>query len=350
MNIMVKNINSDSDSDSERSKKIRKAIVNYGKEIRLNYPILKYQDALGLGILIMVVAIMFFSSLFYINDYIPWWVCIIVNTLCISVAHEIEHDLIHNLYFKKNRIIHNLMMMIVWIVRPSSANPWVRRKIHLNHHQVSGTYDDLEERLLANGMRWGLFRLWMTSDFIVAVVALIAQGKSLSERWSLFKKAFKAFFPFSFLHSIIVYVFIIFNLTNVIGAWVKNPIYWSEMTLNIMNFISFAMVIIMVPNIIWTFCLHFISSSMHYYGDNESGNIVQETQVLNPWWLWPFHLFCFNFGSTHSIHHFVVNEPFYIRQLSVPVAHKIMKEMGVRFNDFGSFRRANRWGNKDIVK
>jgi hypothetical protein len=43
----------------------------------------------------------------------------------------------------------------------------------------------------------------------------------------------------------------------------------------------------------------------------------------------------------------VVKEPFYIRQMTVPVAHKVMREMGVRFNDFGTFGRANRFVRKE---
>ncbi|MCY1448606.1 hypothetical protein D9M71_652890 [compost metagenome] len=39
----------------------------------------------------------------------------------------------------------------------------------------------------------------------------------------------------------------------------------------------------------------------------------------------------------------MVKEPFYIRQMTVPVAHKVMAEMGVRFNDFGTFTHANRF-------
>lgn len=39
----------------------------------------------------------------------------------------------------------------------------------------------------------------------------------------------------------------------------------------------------------------------------------------------------------------MVKGPFYIRQLTAPVAHRVMREMGVRFNDFGTFARANRW-------
>jgi hypothetical protein len=83
---------------------------------------------------------------------------------------------------------------------------------------------------------------------------------------------------------------------------------------------------------------------MHYYGDVEEGNIIQQTQVLNTWWTIPFHIFCFNFGATHAIHHFVVNEPFYIRQLTAAKAHEVMRKNGVRFNDVGTFLRANRWG------
>jgi hypothetical protein len=89
---------------------------------------------------------------------------------------------------------------------------------------------------------------------------------------------------------------------------------------------------------------------MHYCGDVESGNVMQQTQVLNPWWMWPLQAFCFNFGSTHGIHHFVVKEPFYIRQMTAPVAHKVMAEMGVRFNDFGTFGRANRFAMLDAAE
>ena len=65
--------------------------------------------------------------------------------------------------------------------------------------------------------------------------------------------------------------------------------------------------------------------------------------MLTPRWMLPFQLFCFNFGATHAIHHFVVKEPFYIRQWTAPVAHRVMREMGVRFNDTATFGRANRF-------
>jgi hypothetical protein len=59
-------------------------------------------------------------------------------------------------------------------------------------------------------------------------------------------------------------------------------------------------------------------------------------------------IFCFNFGSTHAIHHFVVNETFYVRQLTANKAHKVMQQQGVRFNDLGSFTRANRFYEKEL--
>jgi hypothetical protein len=75
----------------------------------------------------------------------------------------------------------------------------------------------------------------------------------------------------------------------------------------------------------------------------EPRNVMQQCQVLNPWWLMPLQLFCFNFGSTHAIHHFAVKEPFYVRQWNAGIAHKVMRQMGVRFNDLGTFGRANRF-------
>ena len=109
-----------------------------------------------------------------------------------------------------------------------------------------------------------------------------------------------------------------------------------------MEVVDFLTVVLVGPNVLRSFCLHFVSSNMHYFGDVEDGNFMQQTQVLNPWWLLPFQLFCFNFGSTHAIHHFVVRDPFYIRQWLASDAHRVMRDAGVRFNDLGTFRRANR--------
>ena len=89
--------------------------------------------------------------------------------------------------------------------------------------------------------------------------------------------------------------------------------------------------------------LHLISSNLHYFGEVEEGYVVEQTQVLNRWFLLPLQLFCMNFGSTHGIHHFYVPDPFYVRQMTAAAAHRVMRENRVRFNDLGSFARANRY-------
>ena len=116
-----------------------------------------------------------------------------------------------------------------------------------------------------------------------------------------------------------------------------------------MHGLTSAVVVLIAPNVLRSFCLHFISSNMHYYGDVEPGNQIEECQVLNAWVFLPFHVFCFNFGSTHAIHHFLVKEPFYIRQMTAAKVLPVMREMGVRFNDLGTFVRANRLGRPAVA-
>jgi hypothetical protein len=57
----------------------------------------------------------------------------------------------------------------------------------------------------------------------------------------------------------------------------------------------------------------------------------------------PFQLFCFGFGMTHSIHHIVVGQPFYLRHMIRKQCYPAMQQHGVNFNDLGTFRRRNRY-------
>jgi hypothetical protein len=239
------------------------------------------------------------------------------------------------------------MMGLVWLARPSTINPWIRRHLHLNHHKVSGTEADMEERAITNGVPWGFARLLMVGDNVMSAFIRLLRAKTWAHKWSIGKRVLKVYAPLALLHWGAWYVFLGFHGANGIAYLLGSPIEWSATTLSVMQVIDIAAVVIIGPNVLRTFCLHFISSNMHYYGDVEPGNVLQQCQVLNPWWLWPLQAFCFNFGSSHGIHHFVVKEPFYIRQMTVPVAHKVMREMGVRFNDFGTFGRANRFVRRD---
>ncbi|MFW9270391.1 fatty acid desaturase [Pseudomonas sp. D2-30] len=333
----------------QRAAHIRQVVLARGEELRRRYPILQHQDALGAGILAFALAGMIGSALLYINGHLAGWACLLLNAFFASLTHELEHDLIHSMYFRKQRVPHNVMMGLVWLARPSTINPWIRRHLHLNHHKVSGSEADLEERAITNGEPWGLARLLMVGDNVMSAFIRLLRAKTWAHKRSILKRTLKVYFPLALLHWGAWYVFLGFHGANAVAGLLGASIDWSANTLATMHIIDIAAVVIIGPNVLRTFCLHFISSNMHYYGDIEPGNVIQQTQVLNPWWLWPLQAFCFNFGSSHGIHHFVVKEPFYIRQMTVPVAHEVMREMGVRFNDFGTFGRANRFAGEEGV-
>ncbi|MFZ6045700.1 fatty acid desaturase [Pseudomonas sp. CR3202] len=330
-------------NDQQRSAHIREVVMARGNELRQRYPVLNHQDALGAGILAFALAGMLGSALLYLNEQIAWWACLLLNAFFASLTHELEHDLIHSMYFRKRRVPHNLMMALVWLARPSTINPWVRRHLHLNHHKVSGSEADLEERAITNGEPWGLARLLMVGDNVMSSLIRMLRAKTWAQKRSILARTLKVYAPLALLNWGTWYVFLGFHGIDALASAFGAPVAWSAGTLEMMKVVDIAVVVLVGPNVLRTFCLHFVSSNMHYYGDVEPGNVIQQTQVLNPWWLWPLQAFCFNFGSTHAIHHFVVKEPFYIRQMTAPVAHRVMREMGVRFNDVGTFARANRW-------
>lgn len=111
--------------------------------------------------------------------------------------------------------------------------------------------------------------------------------------------------------------------------------------------INFAVVVLIAPNVIRSACLNLITSHMHYCGNVHS--LLQQTQILDRWYFRPLQLFCCNFGSTHSIHHFVVSQPFYLRQLVAGKVLKVMREQSVRRNDLSTFTTGNRWNDEQTL-
>ncbi len=331
----------------QRAAHIRQVVLARGDELRQRFPLLRHQDALGAGILAFALSGMLGSALLYVTGHLAWWACLLLNAFFASLTHELEHDLIHSMYFRKQRLPHNLMLGLVWLARPSTINPWVRRHLHLNHHKVSGSESDIEERAITNGEPWGIARLLMVGDNMMAAFIRLLRAPGARRKLGILVRTLAVYAPLALLHWGAWYVFLGFHGANGVAALLGSPIQWSQDTASLMHYVDVAVVAIIGPNVLRTFCLHFVSSNMHYYGDIEPGNVIQQTQVLNPWWMWPLQAFCCNFGSTHGIHHFVVREPFYIRQMTASVAHKVMAEMGVRFNDFGTFARANRFTRQE---
>lgn len=329
-------------SDEQKAEQIKAVVLAEGQRLRAAHPVLKHQDALGAAILAFAWAGIVASGWAYYAGAISAWLCIPLVAFCASLTHELEHDLIHWMYFKKTPWAHHTMMALVWLARPTTINPWARRQLHFNHHKFSGQANDLEERAITNGERWGLRRLLMTGDNFLSI--MLRMGKvPADKRLKLFVRAAAGYFPLGWIQIAVWYDFLGYHALNGVAAAAGTSIAWWSWIPQAMQVVNFLTVAWIAPNVLRSFCLHFVSSNMHYFGDVEQDNVIQQCQVLNAWWMTPFHLFCFNFGSTHAIHHFVVKEPFYIRQLTAPVAHRVMREMGVRFNDAATFRRANRW-------
>lgn len=312
-------------TDALKSEYIKDAVLAAGVALRARHPWLKHQDFIGASIMALSLLGMIASGTLYVQGLIPWWVCVPVTTIFASFIH-------------------------------STVSPFVRRKLHLHHHKFSGTESDLEERGITNGERWGLRRFLMTGDNMLAVYlrpatmvratkAYIKSQKpaSMAEAKAMGKQQLHAYFPIGNLYYLMFHTWVVSHVALFALSLAGSPVALPESLQSGLAFLDVFAVVYALPCLLRTFCLHFISSNMHYYGDVEARNVMQQCQVLNVWWLFPLQLFCFNFGSTHAIHHFAVKEPFYIRQWNAKVGHRVMREMGVRFNDLGTFRRANRF-------
>lgn len=342
--------------DNERAERIRVAVRARGAEMRRRHPVLQHQSGIGAGILTIATLGVIAVALAYAGHLIPWWVALPVAAMFMSLSHEIEHDVIHRLYYPRNSVAQDVMLAVGWLLRPYTVSPWVRRPIHLLHHEASGTERDLEEVLIGNGLRWSPLRALVMIDPLATVVfhlarrdgrqdlvrvaietfdPVIAQVRALPRRWQRAVATLKLAFPLTGLALAVWYSFLALSTIRLLDLSSGPAGPFSQ----VVNFLT---VVWVGPNLLRVACLHGISSNMHYFGDVEDGNVIQQTQVLNRWWLLPAQLFCFDFGSTHGIHHFVPGDPFYLRHITRREAHRVMRANGVRFNDLGTFRRANR--------
>lgn len=325
--------------DDIATKNIKHAIRQAEVNAVAKYPILKHQNSLGLSLCLFSLLGMIFTGIAYIYDVIPAWACIIFSAFFASISHELEHDLIHRLYFRNKPIVQNLMLAIVWVMRPNTVNPWYRRKLHFNHHKVSGTELDIEERVLGNGMGFGLKRMIASLDGFLSISIRIGELNKM-KNYHYFGFVLKGA-PLAHLYVVGLYgylLFIGFDIYNQLQPSIWPYPTWLVETIKLLEIV---LVVWILPNLLRAFCLHNLTAALHYYGDVDS--MIKQCQIMNHWMLLPFQAFCFNFGGTHALHHFVVNQPFYLRQLVARQVYPALKENGVRFNDFGSLLRANRF-------
>jgi len=339
-NVTVKEVVKDA---SVRIRTIRSAI--HAEEVRLRrcYRWLRWQDLLGsvcfLGSIIGLVGV----AWAYLDGKLAWWLTIPGMALPLSILHELEHDLIHNLYFRGRRWVQNLMFAVIWVCK-LGLNPWYRRELHLIHHRKSGQVDDIEERLIGIGLPFGWLRLLVTLHPCGAIFLLrrITRDAPEFRAWRLFLTSLPTLGSFLVLWE--VYCGYLRKVNDCLLPF--DPArYLPEEGWLLVRSIG---VLILLPNVLRQACLVFLSSYSHYYGDIPDREVYYQNQILRSWFLAPLQLFCFNFGATHIIHHYVVNQPFYLRQMVASAAHAELRRQGVRVNDLAVVGRSNRWGASPI--
>jgi fatty acid desaturase len=258
----------------------------------------------------------------------PWTILGII--LAASVLHEMEHDLIHDMYIP-NRVARNAVFTVIWLVK-ATIDPWTRGRWHRWHHAVSGQEEDIEERLIGMGQPWGPFRLLMTIYPPVAIVLKPGLRRAIDRRVEegirrpdFRHPRFKYFF-----HGI-TGVLALLPIVGVVG-WFQGAAWaWPLLVLWVL------------PNTIRHAAIATLSANSHYTGV-ERGVVIEQNQILDHPLLWPLAALCWNFGATHVLHHFLVRQPFWRRTLIFSRVREVLVFNGVPANDFASIWRANRRG------
>ncbi len=316
-----------------RVRAINKAIRAEEKRLRAKHGWLRHQDALGLGIWLGSFALWGLVCVAWLTGALPWWAAIPLATLPLSWIHELEHDLIHDLYFKQRPWVQDVMFVGIFLAK-ATLDPWTRRRIHIRHHKVSGQPVDIEERLIGLGLPMGPKRILLTIVPAFAALVLpdvIAALKAQRAEAGPRSRARGKQGPLRIAAHVLSTFFGLMPFVVVPAAILGQG--WAIVVL----------VLYLGPNTLRHATIALISSSSHYYGDIPGNDVHYQNQILDHWLTWPLQIFCFNFGSTHIIHHYVVLQPFYLRQMVSPGVRQALLDNGVRRNDLGTVARANRW-------
>jgi len=321
-------------------KSIRNTIKNEEARIRRKYKWLKYQDVLGLLAFSVSLLTMLTVGYLYLQGRLHWALVIPLLALPASILHELEHDIIHNLYFKTNQWVHHIMFVFIYLAK-FSVTPWYRKFMHLRHHQVSGSKNDLEERLIGGGLPFGVLRLALIATPWANTMALDDIAYDNRDNWSRWGLVFTSI-PSVFSYAVMSHLFFAYLrlLAGFTFTQYDPALFLPMWAWPVVRDLG---VLIVLPNLLRQSCLNIMASYCHYYGDVPAGDVFYQGQVINHWLMYPFQLFCFNFGSTHIIHHFVPNQPFYIREMISSKANAEMVRQGVRLNDWGIVARNNRF-------
>ncbi len=97
-------------------KLICQAIKKAESDLRSKYSLLNHQDVIGGLIFLTSLGAIIGMWVFYFHHHTSHMACvfvIITIALATSLLHELEHDLIHNLYFRKAHFIQDIMFFFI---------------------------------------------------------------------------------------------------------------------------------------------------------------------------------------------------------------------------------------------
>jgi len=313
-----------------RINSIRKVIYSEDKRLRTTYSWLQHQDALGMAWFVGSLMGMASVSALYIYGALPWYLAMPFMGILVSFMHELEHDLIHDMYFKDHKWVQHFMFAMIWASK-LNANPWWRKPMHLKHHKTSGQVDDIEERLIGLGLPLGFKRLAVTLSPLGAF--LVMNGVATDS---------KAMNSKPLLH--IMWTSLL-NLPVVLPSHLCLAVLFfpSLVSASVYTFCSNMCVLFFFSNMLRQASLQIVSTGVHYYGDIPEKNVFFQNQVIDHWVFYPLQIFCFNFGVSHILHHYVTRQPFYLRQMCAPGVMDEMRKQGVRFNDLEIYLRDHRY-------
>ena len=87
--------------DADCIANIRGQLIEIGDRWRAVHPLMaRNQNAIGLCLFIASIVGVLADAALYVAGVIPWWLCIPLSAFWLSILHELEHDLIHWMYFR----------------------------------------------------------------------------------------------------------------------------------------------------------------------------------------------------------------------------------------------------------
>jgi hypothetical protein len=285
--------------------------------------VLAHTEQIAVAIHMLSLLGMIVTTLLYGAGKIGAVCAMLVNTLWMSTLHELEHDLVHCLYYgRPGQFKYELGFWTCYLFK-FSVSPWWRRKYHLQHHAVSGTSRDVEERVIGLGAPLSIGRIatiLSPAGHLLLMSDICKDNSDLTWHQLISSSLWTALSP----------------VVTVLAMFAPPP----GSIISTLGYIS--MVCVIIPAHIRHAALNIVATYCHYYEDVRPHVVHEQIQILNSWWVLPFNALCWNFGGTHWIHHFVTNQPFWIRTLIAPALNAKDWDSALRNNDRTIVATANR--------